>query len=128
VDELGFERRAVSPFVAIPQRGSAQLLHMDRMSRSGPRTRLLSPPAKLRVARLGIDVAKLSAPPAWLRDGQGRPAGYGDSARIRAEPADGGDRPVRVRANTARDADHRHRKVSEAERFSGITNIFASTI
>jgi len=58
VDELGLAYRPVSPYVAIPRDGRAHVLHMERMLTSGARTRLLSPSAKLRVARLGLDVAR----------------------------------------------------------------------
>jgi protoporphyrinogen/coproporphyrinogen III oxidase len=61
VEELGIEYRPVSPYVAIPRDGKEQLLCMDRMIRDGLRTKLLSASAKLRLLRLGLDVAVAKA-------------------------------------------------------------------
>ena len=61
VEELELTYRPVSPYIAIPRDGREQLLCMDRMVRDGLRTPLLSSSAKLRLLRLGLDVALAKA-------------------------------------------------------------------
>jgi oxygen-dependent protoporphyrinogen oxidase len=130
VKELGLEYRPVSPYVAIPRDGRVHVLNMDRMVVSGIQTRLLSPSAKLRVARLALDVARAK------RRGQ---LDYSDMRK--AAPLDTETartyalrrltpeidsylcEPI-VRTMLIADTD----KVSKVELFSGIANIFATTI
>jgi oxygen-dependent protoporphyrinogen oxidase len=130
VNELGLEYRPVSPYVAIPRGGREHLLNMDRMVRSGLRTRLLSPSAKLRVGRLALDVARAKR--------RGR-LGYSDMRK--AAPLDTEtarayalrrltpeiDRylcePI-VRTMLIVDTD----KVSKVDLFSGVANFFATPI
>lgn len=130
VDELGIGYRPVSPWVAIPRGGRAHLLNMDRMVASGLRTRLLPASAKLRLARLALDVAR-----AKRRDqldySDMRKAAPLDTETVRAyalrrltaEIDQYLCDPI-VRTMLIADSD----KVSKVELFSGIANIFASRI
>lgn len=60
-DELGLEVAPGSPWFGIYRSGRIHLLRLDRMVRSGLATRLLSPAAKLRAARVAVDVARARA-------------------------------------------------------------------
>jgi oxygen-dependent protoporphyrinogen oxidase len=130
VDELGLSYRPVSPYVAIPRSGRQHLLNMDRMIASGLRTKLLSPGAKLRVARLGLDVARAK------RRGQLDYADMRKAAPLDTETA----RAYALRRLTS-EIDHYLCEpivrtmliadtdaVSKVELFSGVANVMASKI
>jgi protoporphyrinogen/coproporphyrinogen III oxidase len=129
-DELGLERRPVSPFVAIPREGDMYELNMHRMMLSGIRTRLLSPRGKLRASRLALDVARAK------RRGELDYADMRKAAPLDTETTRGYalrrlsaelDQylcgPI-VRTMLIADTD----KVSKVELFSGVANIFAAGI
>jgi oxygen-dependent protoporphyrinogen oxidase len=130
IGELGLPYHAVSPFVAIPRDGHTHLLDMNRMLTSGLRTRLLSPRAKLRAARLGLDVARAK------RRGQLDYADMRKAAPLDTETAR--DYALRrlspeldrylcepiVRTMLIADTD----AVSKVELFSGVANVFATKI
>lgn len=130
--ELGLRADVVpaSPYIGIYRDGRIHHLRLDRIVRSGLTARVLSWPAKVRAARLGIDLARA------------RTAGqldYGDmrrSAPLDTETArDYAQRrldaeldaylcsPI-VRTMLIADTD----KVSKVELFSGLANIFAARI
>jgi oxygen-dependent protoporphyrinogen oxidase len=130
VAELGLAVRPAAPIVGVYRDGRVHELRMDRMLRTGARTRLLSRRAKLRAGRLAADVAR-----ARLR-GQ---LDYADmrraapldteSAATYAERALGGElaaylcEPV-VRTMLIADAEI----ASKVELFSGLANIFTARI
>ncbi|HEX6389838.1 MAG TPA: NAD(P)/FAD-dependent oxidoreductase [Solirubrobacteraceae bacterium] len=130
VDELGLRRHAVSPYVVIPRQGRNHVLNMDRMVASGARTRLLSPTAKLRAARLGVDVARAKRR-GQLDYADMRKAAPLDTETVRAYAlrrlSAELDRylcePI-VRTMLIADSD----AVSKVELFSGVANIFAAKI
>jgi oxygen-dependent protoporphyrinogen oxidase len=130
VNELGLEYEPVSPYIAITRAGRPHVLCMDHMLRDGIRTRLLSTRAKLRVARLGLDVAKAKAR-GLLDYSDMRKAAPLDtetarSYALRALTAEIDQylcEPI-VRTMLIADTD----KVSKVELFSGVANIFASSL
>ncbi len=130
VEELGAEVVPSSPSVGIFRDGTVHHLRMDRLVRSGLRTRLLSPRAKLRAARLALDVAVARAR-GRLDYADMRKAAPLDteSARAYSRRALGEELdaylcdPV-VRTMLIADGD----RASKVELFSGIANIFASRV
>ncbi|HTK64190.1 MAG TPA: FAD-dependent oxidoreductase [Pseudonocardia sp.] len=130
--ELGIrdDIRPAAPCVGIFRDGRVHEMRMDRLIRSGLTTRVLSPLAKLRVARLAFDLARA------VRAGQLDYADMRKSAPLDTESAGGYARralgaevddylcsPI---TRTMLIADTQ--KVSKVELFSGIANIFASQI
>jgi protoporphyrinogen/coproporphyrinogen III oxidase len=128
--ELGLEMRPTAPYIAIRRAGASHLLDMDHMVRSGMKTRVLSLGAKLRVARLALDVA-LAKARGRLDYADMRKAAPLDteSARAYALRALSAEldsylcEPI-VRTMLIADTD----KVSKVELLSGIANIFTSKI
>ncbi|MCV7102836.1 protoporphyrinogen/coproporphyrinogen oxidase [Mycobacterium palustre] len=127
---LGIEMRRTAPYIGIRRAGTTHLLDMDKMVRSGVTTPLLSPSAKLRVARLVVDVAMAKAR-GRLDYADMRKAAPLDteSARAYATRALSAEldsylcEPI-VRTMLIADTD----KVSKVELFSGIANIFTAKI
>ncbi len=129
-EELGLERHAVAPFVAIRRDGYTHLLDMNRMVRSGLRTQLLSLGAKLRMPRLVADVAlaKVRGRLDYAEMSKSAPLDT-ESAReyamrVLSEEIDQYLCEPIVRTMLIADTD----KVSKVELFSGIGNIFTSKI
>ena len=130
-DEVGLERRPVSPFVAIPREGDMHELNMHRMVLSGIRTRLLSSRGKLRARaawRLTSRVPSAAAswttltcarPRRWIL----RPRAAMRCAACPPSLTSTSAGPI-VRTMLIADTD----KVSKVELFSGVANIFAAGI
>jgi len=128
--ELGLEMRPTAPYIAIRRAGVSHLLDMDHMVRSGMKTGVLSLGAKVRVARLALDVA--------LAEARGR-LDYADmrkaapldtesarayATRVLSVEVDSYLCEPIVRTMLIADTD----KVSKVELFSGIANIFTAKI
>jgi oxygen-dependent protoporphyrinogen oxidase len=128
--ELGVQIRDTATTVGIRRDGTTHLIDMDRRVRTGLTTSLLSPRAKLRVARLAADVvlAKLRGRLDYSDMARSAPLDT-ESARGYALRALGTEldsylcEPI-VRTMLIADSD----KVSKVELFSGIANIFAARI
>jgi protoporphyrinogen/coproporphyrinogen III oxidase len=128
--ELGLEMRPTAPYIGIRRAGATHLLNMDKMISSGLGTSLLSVGAKLRVARLAIDVVMAKAR-GRLDYADMRKAAPLDteSARTYARRALSDEldsylcEPI-VRTMLIADTD----KVSKVELLSGIANIFTAKI
>lgn len=130
--ELGIrdEIRPATPCVGIFRDGSIHEMRLDRMVRSGLTTKVLSWPAKLRLLRLGVDLARA------LRRGELDYLDMRKAAPLDTESAGSYARralgsevdtylcsPI-VRTMLIADTD----KVSKVELFSGIANIFSAQI
>lgn len=130
VRELGIDEAQVSPWVAIPRDGVLHTLNVEKMITGGLRTKLLSPGAKLRAARLGLDVARAKRRGELDYSDMRKAAPLDtETARAYAERALSTelDRylvdPI-VRAMLIADSG----KVSKVELFSGVANIFTSSL
>jgi oxygen-dependent protoporphyrinogen oxidase len=130
--ELGIreEIRPASPYVGIHRDGRIHELRLDRMLTSGLTTRVLSPGAKLKLLRLGVDLARA------VRAGQLDYLDMRKSAPLDTETAQAYAlralneeidtylcSPI-VRTMLIADTP----KVSKVELFSGIANIFSAQI
>jgi oxygen-dependent protoporphyrinogen oxidase len=130
VDELGVPYRPVDPWIAIARGGRLHLLNADKMLSGGLRTRLLSPAAKLRVARLAFDVARAKLR-GQLDYSDMRKAAPLDTEtarayalrRLSAELDQYLCEPI-ARMMLIADSD----KVSKVELFSGVANILAARL
>ena len=132
VEELGIRDQIVpsSPYIGIYREGRIHHLRLDRVARSGIQTRLLSPKAKLRSLRLGLDVgrAKLKGRLDYSDMRKAAPLDT-ESARDYARRVLGNElaeylcEPV-TRMMLIADGDD----VSVVELFSGLANIFSSKI
>jgi protoporphyrinogen/coproporphyrinogen III oxidase len=130
--DLGIRDQIVpaSTHIGIYRDGRLHTLRLDQIARSGLRTRLLSPWAKLRSVRLAVDVARAKLK-GRLDYGDMRKAAPLDveSAKEYADRALGAElreyvcEPI-VRTMLIADSDD----VSVVELFSGVGNIFASRI
>lgn len=132
IRELGLGDRIVRapPAVAIVRDSKLHLLRTDRLARDGLATRLLSWPSKLKLARLGIEIAYAKAR-GWLDYSDMRKAAPLDteSARdynLRALNAEIdtylGDPVARTMLIANSD------RISKVEQFSGIANILTTRI
>ncbi|MHB8695051.1 MAG: protoporphyrinogen/coproporphyrinogen oxidase [Solirubrobacteraceae bacterium] len=126
VAELGLRIIPAPPYTGIARDGQLHLIRMDQMVRSGLRTRLLSPTAKVRAIRLGFDAIRAKRK-GWLDYSDMRKAAPLDteSTRDYARRALGAEldsylcEPI-TRAMMMADTD----KVSKVELLSGIANVF----
>ena len=75
--ELGLTILPAPPYTGIVRDGKIHLLQMDKMLRAGLGTKLLSPAAKLRAIRLGVDAMRAKRRAGRLfRHAQGRATGH----------------------------------------------------
>jgi protoporphyrinogen/coproporphyrinogen III oxidase len=124
--ELGLTIIPAPLYTGIVRDGKIHLLQMDKMLRAGLGTKLLSPAAKLRAIRLGIDAVRAKRR-GWLDYSDMRKAAPLDteSARDYARRALGAEldsylcEPI-TRAMMIADTD----KVSKVELLSGVANVF----
>lgn len=128
--ELDIEMRPTAPYIGIRRAGTTHLLAMDKMVRSGLTTPLLSLGAKLRVARLAMDVVMANARGRLDYADMSKAAPLDtESARAYARRALSAEvdsylcEPI-VRTMLIADTD----KVSKVELLSGIANIFTAKI
>jgi oxygen-dependent protoporphyrinogen oxidase len=127
--ELGVTIVPAPPYTGIVRDGRLHLLRMDQMLRAGLRTKLLSPTAKLRALRLGLDVVRAKRR-GWLDYTDMRTAAPLDteSTRDYAQRVLGAEldsyvcEPI-TRAMMIADTD----KVSKVELLSGIANVFVGS-
>jgi protoporphyrinogen/coproporphyrinogen III oxidase len=132
IDELGLRDQIVqcSPYIGIFRDGRTHVMRLDRMVRSGLFTRLLPWSSKLRLLRLGLDVARAKSRGhldySDMRKSAPLDTETARSYALRALNAEVDSylcEPV-VRTMLIADTD----KVSKVELFSGVANVFTADL